>query len=68
MCMMVYSIRTIKIRTIPSWIVPEKAQYLKPMIRNMYFALTGKLFQFLLFIHVFSQFRTAEKSGGKIHF
>jgi hypothetical protein len=66
--MMVYFIRAIEIRAIASWIVPEKRKLWKRMIRKKIFALAGKLFQFLLFIDVFSPFRTTEKSEGKIHF
>ena len=62
---MVYSIRAIRIRTIPGWMVPEKKFFLKPSIEKIFFALAGKLLEFLLLIDVFSQFRTTEKSGGK---
>ena len=68
MCMMVYSIHATKIRTIPRWIVPEKAKFSKAMIRKNNCPLARKLFQFLLFIDVFSQFRTTEKSGRKNKF
>ena len=66
--MLVHSIRAIKIRTTPSWIVLDRGTFLKPMTLKGFFALVGKLFQFLLFIDVCSQFRTTAKNGGENSF
>ena len=65
---MVYSIRAIKIRTIPSWIVPEKAKNWEPMLRKFFSRWQENCFSFcclLMFFHSLEQLKRVEE---KIHF